>query len=197
MLLFTFVVDDGVSKPSTYKNLNIDEGLFIRIGESDMVAFDDLYQITERTLYTYALSLTKNHEEALDLIQETYVKVLSAAHLYKPMGKPLAWLFTITKNLYLSQLRKDKRIIYMEDQQLSNDRRFSYITDPEDKMVLEVALKQLTSEESQIVLLHAVTGMKHKEIASNLGLGLSTTLSKYHRAIKKLRVYLEEKEGAL
>ena len=197
MLLFTFVVDDGVSKPSTYKNLNIDEGLFIRIGESDMVAFDELYQITERTLYTYALSLTKNHEEALDLIQETYVKVLSAAHLYKPMGKPLAWLFTITKNLYLSQLRKDKRIIYMEDQQLSNDHRFSYITDPEDKMVLEVALKQLTSEERQIVLLHAVTGMKHKEIASNLGLGLSTTLSKYHRAIKKLRVYLEEKEGAL
>jgi RNA polymerase sigma-70 factor (ECF subfamily) len=196
MLLFTFVVDDEASKLTTYKKLNIDEGLFSRIGMSDMEAFDELYQITERSLYAYALSLTKNHEVALDLIQETYVKVLSAAHLYKPMGKPLAWLFTITKNLYLSQLRKDKRIIYMEDRQLSNNSRFSYISDPEDKMVLEVALKELTSEESQIVLLHAVTGMKHKEIASNLGLGLSTTLSKYHRAIKKLRLYLEEKEGA-
>ncbi|MDF1618191.1 RNA polymerase sigma factor [Petrocella sp. FN5] len=196
MLLFTFVVDDGTSKSPTYKKLDIDEGLFRRIGASDMVAFDELYQLTERTLYAYALSLTKNHEETLDLIQETYVKVLSAAHLYKPMGKPLAWLFTITKNLYLSQLRKDKRIVYMEDQQLSNNSRFSYITDPEDKMVLETALQHLTDEESQIVLLHAVTGMKHKEIASNLGLGLSTTLSKYHRAIKKLRSQLEEKEGA-
>jgi len=196
MLLFTFVVGDGAFESPTYKKLNIDEGLFSRIGMSDMVAFDELYQITERTLYAYALSLTKNHEEALDLIQETYVKVLSAAHLYKPMGKSLAWLFTITKNLYLSQLRKDKRLIYMEDQQLSNDSRFSYITDPEDKMVLEAALQHLTDEESQIVLLHAVTGMKHKEIASNLGLGLSTTLSKYHRAIKKLRLHLEEKEGA-
>ncbi|PKM69081.1 MAG: RNA polymerase sigma factor [Firmicutes bacterium HGW-Firmicutes-2] len=196
MLLFTFVVDDEASKSTTYKKLNIDEGLFSRIGMSDMEAFEELYQITERSLYAYALSLTKNHEVALDLIQETYVKVLSAAHLYKPMGKPLAWLFTITKNLYLSQLRKDKRIIYMEDRQLSNDSRFSYISDPEDKMVLEVALKELTSEESQIVLLHAVTGMKHKEIASNLGLGLSTTLSKYHRAIKKLRTQLEKKEGA-
>jgi len=196
MLLFTFVVDDGASKSTTYRKLNIDEGLFSRIGRSDMEAFDELYQMTERTLYAYALSLTKNHEEAMDLIQEAYIKVLSAAHLYKPMGKPLAWLFTITKNLYLSQLRKDKRLIYMEDQQLSNDSRFSYITDPEDKMVLEAALQHLTDEESQIVLLHAVTGMKHKEIASNLGLGLSTTLSKYHRAIKKLRLHLEEKEGA-
>lgn len=201
MLLFTVIFEDpneANDLPSTtYKKLNIDEKLFVRIANSDMTAFDELYQITEKTLYAYALSITKNHQEALDLIQETYVKVLSAAHLYKPMGKPLAWLFTITKNIYLSQLRKSSKIIYMENEEMSNDARFSYITDPEDKIVLEAALDKLTTEESQIVLLHAVTGMKHKEIASSLGLGLSTTLSKYHRAIKKLRAYLEEKEDAL
>ncbi len=37
-------------------------------------------------------------------MQETYIKILSAAHLYKPMGKPLAWMFTISKNLYLTKL---------------------------------------------------------------------------------------------
>ena len=40
-------------------------------------------------------------------------------------------------------------------------------------------------------MLYAVSGMKHKEIAESLGLKLSTTLSKYHRALKKLRTYLE------
>ncbi len=197
MLLFAFVVEDSVSILPKYNKLNIDEGLFRRIGNADMIAFDELYHITERALYTYALSLSKNHEEALDLMHETYVKVLSAAHLYKPLGKPLAWLFTITKNTYLSQLRKSYRIIHMDNEQINNDNRFSYITDPDDKIVLKVALDQLTQEESQIVLLHAVTGMKHKDIAISLGLGLSTTLSKYHRAIKKMRKHLEEMEGAV
>lgn len=195
MLLFTFIMGNSDSELTTYKKMNIDESLFSRIGESDMTAFDELYQITERALYAYTLSLSKEHEEALDLMQETYVKVISAAHLYKPMGKPLAWLFTIAKNTYLSQIRKNRRVVHMENEQIHNDSRFSYITDPDDKMVLEVALDQLTQEESQIVLLHAVTGMKHKDIAMSLGLGLSTTLSKYHRAIKKMRIYLEEKEG--
>lgn len=195
MVLFTFIMADSDNEFLTSKKLIIDEGLFRRIGESDMTAFDELYQITERPLYAYALSLSKNHDEALDLMHETYVKVISAAHLYKPMGKPLAWLFTITKNLFLSQIRKNKRIINTENEQLHNDSRFSYVIDSEDKIVLEIALFQLTEEESQIVLLHAVTGMKHKDIANSLGIGLSTTLSKYHRAIKKLRMYLEEKEG--
>lgn len=195
MLLFTFIIEDSHSELITYKKIEIDENLFSRIGESDMTAFDELYQITERALYAYALSLSKCHDEALDLMHDTYVRVISAAHLYKPMGKPLAWLFTIAKNLYLSQIRKKGRVVHMEIGQIHNDRRFSYVTDPEDKMVLQVALNQLTREESQIVLLYAVTGMKHKDIAISLGLGLSTTLSKYHRAIKKMRIYLEEMEG--
>ena len=46
-------------------------------------------------------------------------------------------------------------------------------------------------EERRIVLLHAVTGMKHREIAALLELTLPTVLSKYHRALKKMRSTLE------
>lgn len=193
MLLFSFVLGEPVSDVKKPKTLYIDEDLFKRIGANDMEALDELYRITERALYAYTLSLVKNHVETLDLMQETYVKVISAAHLYKPMGKPLAWMFTITKNLYFSHLRKNKRVQYLEYGELGNDIRFSYITDPEDKIVLEAAIGQLSEEELQIVLLHAVTGMKHREIAENIGLSLSTTLSKYHRALKKLRSHLQER----
>ena len=60
----------------------------------------------------------------------------------------------------------------------------------ENRIVLEGVLSLLSDEEREIVLLYAVTGMKHKEIAECLGLKLSTTLSKYHRALKKLREHL-------
>ena len=191
MLLFTFVMDDGPNPINkNAKEIYIDEKLFKKIGNNDMEALEDLYNLTERTLYAYVLSIVKNHDETLDLMQETYLKIMSAAHLYKPMGKSLAWMFTIAKNLYLSKIRKEKREINMDSIEMEDDTKFSYVTDRDDRMVLETALNILTEEERQIILLHAVSGMKHKEIAESLGLKLSTTLSKYHRALKKVKEYL-------
>ena len=62
---------------------------------------------------------------------------------------------------------------------------------PEDREVLQQALASLGDVERQVVLLHAVTGLKHREIAALLEMPLATVLSKYHRALKKLRVQLE------
>lgn len=192
MILFTFIYEDN--SDNNRKKIDIDENLFLRLAKDDISAMDELYSITEKTMYAYALSLTKEHQKALDLIQDTYIKIISAAHLYKPMGKPLAWMFTIAKNMHYTNFKKEKRNISMEPQDISNDKRFSYITDMEDRVVLQSVLSELSEEEREIVMLHAVSGMKHREIAESLGLKLSTTLSKYNRALKKLRNHLEGKE---
>ena len=63
--------------------------------------------------------------------------------------------------------------------------------DADERTLLQQALASLADEERRIVLLHAVTGMKHREIAALLELPLPTVLSKYHRALKKMRAYLE------
>lgn len=192
MLIFTFVYDNDTGNSRDNK-IEIDENLFQRIARDDMTALDELYGITERTMYAFSLSLTKDHQ--LDLMQDTYVKVISAAHLYKPMGKPLAWMFTIARNLYYSNMRKEKRSVSLEPEEISDRKHFSYVTDINDRIVLEGVLSLLAEEEREIVMLYAVSGMKHKEIAESLGLKLSTTLSKYHRALKKLRKYLEGREA--
>lgn len=193
MLLFTFIYEDASDKREKNKII-IDEGVFAGIAENDMDALEELYKVTERTMYAFSVSLTKDHQQALDLMQDTYIKILSAAHLYRPMGKPLAWMFTIAKNLHHSNTVKEKRSIPLEPTEIADDKRFSYVSDPEDRIVLEGVLKLLSQEEREIVMLYAVSGLKHKEIAEVLGLNLSTTLSKYHRALKKLRKYLEGKE---
>ncbi len=193
MLLFTFVVGEAAPQ-AEHKNIEIDESLFVRIGENDMAAFDELYHLTERTMYAFSISLTRNHDEATDLMQDMYMKVLSSAHLYKSMGKPLAWMFTITKNLFYSKYRKEQKIVSIEPQVIANDGNFAYVTDSEDKVVLEGVLAKLTEEEREIVLLFAVSGLKHREIAESLDLKLSTVLSKYRRALQKLKSYLEGKE---
>ena len=62
---------------------------------------------------------------------------------------------------------------------------------PEDRQVLHALLDSLDSQERRIVVLHAVAGLKHREIAALLELPLSTVLSKYSRSLKKLRKQLE------
>lgn len=196
MLLFSFVFDDtdnsNKNKNRKHNNSEIDESLFSRIGNDDMDALEELYHQTERTLYAYILSNIKNHDETLDLIQETYIKIMASAHLYKPMGKPLAWIFTIARNLYLSKLRKEKREVNLDSEIIEDNLDFSYVKDYEDRIVLETALNILDKEEREIVLLYAVSGLKHKEIAELLDLKLSTALSKYNRALKKIRKYFNE-----
>ena len=161
----------------------LEERLLPLVGQGDSEAFEVLYRSTEKAVYALALSILRNPHDAEDIVQETYLKVRAAAHLYVPQGKPLAWLFTITKNLCRTEAAPDGA---------EDDLRFSYVSDPTDRLVLEAALKALGEEERQVVLLHAASGLKHREIARDLGLPLSTVLSRYSRALKKLQRYLTE-----
>ena len=167
------------------------EELIRAVGQGDREAFYRLYQDTARPLYSYILSLTKSTHEAEDIMQEAFLTVWTKAAVYVPQGKPLAWLFTITRNL-CRDLQRDKSRDGQTPEDLENDARFSYISDPTDRLVLEAALKALGDEERQIVLLHAVSGLKHREIAADLGLPLSTVLSRYNRSLKKLQRFLTE-----
>lgn len=170
----------------------IDERLIERIAEDDMAAFEELYRATDKTVYAYIISVIKNPEDAQDIMQDTYLKIRSAAHLYKKQGKPMAWIFTIAKNLCLMRMRTSNRMSDgpIEDYEGNPELTTSGEFHSEDRIVLQAALRILSDEEREIVMLHAVSGWKHHEIAANLGMPLSTVLSKYNRSLKKLKKYL-------
>ncbi|WP_026393492.1 RNA polymerase sigma factor [Acetobacterium malicum] len=194
MILFLSMVVPENTDCEQQQKLIIDEAIFQRIAENDMVAFEEFYRLTERTVYAFVLSTLKNHDDALDVVQDTYLKIRAAAHLYQPMGKPMAWVFTIARNLSISKLRFKKKNDSIEMADIENDMNFSYVNDNEDRLVLQAALNVLNGQEIEIILLHAISGFTHREIAKNLELNLSTVLSKYHRGLKKLKKYLIEQE---
>lgn len=178
---------------------HLDEELIVRIGNDDISAFEELYRLTDQTVYAFILSILKNPQDAQDIMQDTYLKIRSAAHLYKKQGKPLAWIFTIARNLCLMKLRTASRTSDTPMEELEDSNYFASSDEHhvEDRMVLQAALNILAEEDRQIVILHAVSGLKHHEIAKSLGMPLSTVLSKYNRSLKKLRKYLIEKESML
>lgn len=188
MLIFAAVAYD---KPTERETNEIDETLFYKIGEGEKDAFCKLYEQAGNAVYSYALSLLHNQQDAEDVMQETFLKIRSAAHLYTPMGKPMAWILTIARNICMMKFRQEKHSSGVPLEEIKEELDFSQIEDWEDRIVLKTAFQILSQEECQIIVLHAVSGLKHREISELLHLPLSTVLSKYNRGIKKLRDRLE------
>ncbi len=189
-MIFAAVAYDEPQKKET---VMIEESLFSRIGAGEKDAFCKLYEQTSNIVFSYALALLRNREDAEDAMQETFLKIRAAAHLYVPMGKPMAWIFTIARNICLEKCGQKKRFSGEPLDEAKEEIDFSGIKDREDRIVLETAFRVLSEEECWIILLHAVSGLRHREIGALLRLPVSTVLSKYNRGLKKLRKELEEK----
>ncbi len=171
------------------------EALIRAVGQGDRDAFYRLYQDTARSLYSYILSLTGNPQEAEDVMQETYLTLWTRAASYVPQGKPMAWLFTIAKNLCFMRFRerKNQADVGLEEWESREEGAcWEPLEQAAERRVLLDALGRIGAKERQIVLLHAAAGMKHREVARTLKMPLSTELSKYNRSMKKLQGILAE-----
>ena len=188
MLIFEAVLYET---PVQQVGFQLDESLFLRIAAGEKEAFCTLYEICSTSVFAYALSILRNRDDAEDAMQDTFIKIKSAAHLYKPQGKPMAWIITITKNVCLMMIRKNAHIVQMPEEDTQSDLGLDQIENAEDRMILEKAFTVLPEDTCQIILLHAVIGMKHREIAELLNLPISTVLSKYNRGIKRLQTELK------
>ena len=158
-------------------------------GEREALAA--LYQRTRTAVYGLALSYLRNAHDAEDLTQDVYVQVWDCAAQYRPTGSPMGWLLTVCRSLCLMRLRREERHATLLDEEWDAIPAQECGLDADERALLQGALARLADEERRIVLLHAVTGMKHREIAALLELPLPTVLSKYHRALKKMRSCLE------
>lgn len=167
------------------------ERLLSGVAAGDRDALAQLYHRTRTAVYGLALSYLKNAHDAQDVTQDTFVRVWDNAHQYRPQGSPMGWLLTVARNLALMKLRQSTRQTELDETEWDAIPDDSAGLTPEDRVVLQTALAVLSDSERQVVLLHAVTGLKHREIAALLKLPLATVLSKYHRALKKLRAQLE------
>lgn len=165
--------------------------LLTRIAAGEREALAELYHCTRAAVYGLALSYLRNAQDAQDLTQDVYVQVWDHAEQYRPTGSPLGWILTVCRNLCRTQLRREERRAALSDEEWDAIPAEDRGLDAVGRTLLRHALAALGEEERQIVLLHAVAGMKHREIAALLELPLATVLSKYHRALKKMRIILE------
>ncbi len=176
---------------------SVEASLLQEIAGGSQDALSRLYEQAAAAVYGFALSILKNPHSAEDVMQETFLQVFSSASSYQGKGKPMAWILTIARNLSLMKLREQKKFAQTPLEEMwdlqSEDKGLKI---KEDKLLLDGVLQILTEEERQILMLHATSGLKHREIAEMLKLPLPTVLSKYRRALLKLQKRLKEDENS-
>ncbi|MBQ3140600.1 MAG: RNA polymerase sigma factor [Clostridia bacterium] len=187
MLLATLMTIESQSKTKVAEL----ERLLSQIALGDREALAQLYRHSHTAVYATALSLLKNAHDAQDVTHDVFVRVWDCASQYRSQGTPMAWLLTVTKNLARMKLRDHGRHLTMDDEQWNAIPADAPALSPEDRHLLQDALGSLSDEERRVVLLHAVSGMKHREIAEVFEMPLATVLSKYHRALKKLKGFMK------
>jgi RNA polymerase sigma-70 factor (ECF subfamily) len=151
-------------------------------------------------LYSYALGLTRNHAEAEDVVQETYVRALQAMGKLRADSNVKGWLFTILRNVWLNQLRKWRNgpqmiALELEDggansiAEPSKDSLELYVSKMEAQQV-RAAIQELPLEYREIILLREYEELSYQEIAGVLDCPVGTVMSRLGRARAKLRTLL-------
>lgn len=161
-------------------------------------ALSIIYNEFSGAVYGLALSILRDKERAQDNMQDTFISVMTNAREYRDDLNGKAWLFRIARNLAISKYRKirNEALVDTTDSLFDIPSEEQYLDERVvNSVVLRNALNHLCSIESQIVILHTVAGLKHKEIAKILDLSIGTVCSKYFYSLKKLKKYIELQEG--
>jgi RNA polymerase sigma-70 factor (ECF subfamily) len=139
------------------------------------------------SLRAFARSLARNPAQADDLVQDTLVKALANVERFEQGTNLRAWLFTILRNHYYSQLRKAKREV--EDVEGRFAARLASRPEQDGSVDLEdfkVAFSRLAPDHREVLTLVGASGCSYEEAAQICGCAVGTIKSRVNRARKKL-----------
>ena len=161
----------------------------IQLQLGDKSALDVVYELTSKAVFSVCLSVVNNSEEAKDLMQTTYVSVQEKINYFKPNTNGYAWILTIARNLSINENKKLNRSTPTDFQE--NEFMATSEDVNNDIPIFKIAKRILNADELTIVMLHVVSGYKHREIAKLVNKPLGSVLWSYNNSLKKLKKFLE------
>lgn len=148
----------------------------------------------EGGLHKFAMRLTRNHADAQDLVQSTFLRALEKRHLFKKGTRLFSWTSKIMYNLFVSGYRRKTKFESQYDPELQLERLHVEASQENSCELKNVAyaMQELSSEHRTVLQLVCVKGLRYEEAASTLGIPVGTVRSRLSRARKALQSQLEE-----
>jgi len=171
-----------------------------RAKQGDAAAFEALYNLHKRRVYSLCLRMTANTAAAEDLTQEAFLQLFRKIGTFRGESAFSTWLHRMAVNVVLMQLRKKGLPIVPLEENIETEeespRKEPGADDPRlagsiDRMQLQRSIASLPPGYRMIFLLHDVEGYEHNEIAEIVGCSIGNSKSQLHKARMKLREILK------
>lgn len=161
----------------------IESHLIKRLKNKDEEAFEILYRKYEGLIYYIALSITKNKDDAEEIVQDTFLNMFKSIDTYEEKNKFKQWLMQIARNLSYNKVTRDKEKNTIKDEEYinktsSNDNSIDYI------LTIKNTLDEIASF---IVISKIVYNFSFKELAIDLNMTVNQVQGIYYQSLNKLK----------
>jgi len=174
-----------------------DEILMIRVKEDNLSELSVLFERYHVKIYNFFLNLTFNKSLSHDLTQNLFYRIIKYRKSYHiENGSFKSWVYQMARNVHIDSCKQEKKTIdrFMSvdcyvDKLPIDDEIFS----EDDFGKLEMALKKLSPEQTEIIVLSRFQNLKYEEISKITGHSVPAIKVQMHRAIKHLReIYFKQ-----
>jgi RNA polymerase sigma-70 factor (ECF subfamily) len=176
-----------------------------RAKQGDAEAFESLYNLHRRRVYSLCLRMTANTASAEDLTQEAFLQLFRKIATFRGEAAFSTWLHRMAVNVVLMQLRKKGLPVVPLDDPIETEEETprkelggvdSVLSGSIDRLQLNRAIEALPPGYKTIFVLHDVEGYEHNEIAEIVGCSIGNSKSQLHKARLKMRELLKTSRAA-
>ena len=163
--------------------------LIERAAEHDMEAFQAIFELLNDRLFGYALSHTKSREDALDIVQETFIELWGALQKFHYASRQefYGFVYVILKRKLYRNRKKAVISVELEERHIMDN----YEIEVEDYRYLEKKMKTLPERYQELLRLRYWSSMTFREIASSMRINENTAKVWHHRAIELMRAGMQ------
>ena len=171
-----------------------------RAKQGDEAAFEILYNLHKRRVYSLCLRMVSNPAQAEDLAQEAFLQLFRKVGTFRGESAFSTWLHRMTVNVVLMHLRKKGLPLVSLEETIETDEETQKkelgaddvkLTGSLDRLQLQRAIDKLPPGYKMVFVLHDIEGFEHNEIANMVGCSIGNSKSQLHKARLKLRDYLK------
>lgn len=153
-------------------------------------------------LFRYLISLTGNREDASDMFQETWIRILERGHQYNEKWKFESWLFTVARNLVIDKMRRQRKSVSLEEvpdsmleihtgERANEHSAVKALAQSETSERVQTAMQLLSPASREALVLRFQEELPLDEIARITGARVSTIKSRIYRGLEMLRDLME------
>ena len=172
---------------------DISKELLTQASTGDIQAFEEIYRLASSFVYSVALRVTRNTDEAKEVSQDVFIKIYNNLRSFRFRSSFKTWLYRITTNTALNALKKsskdiNRRVDYDVALKANDDSATAThaIEMDDNKKLLSSLLDMLNSDQRACIVLREIEGLNYREISKALSININTVRSRLKRARETL-----------